>query len=102
MWCVTAEVRAQSNEGPNLADRTFSECTPNLEIKKFSILAKSACDRSLETSRQDDCNGAGGEFGMVVACAVGLSEHFNVKDFAWAAIHVPDRLGESVEIVYFL
>lgn len=33
---------------------------------------------------------------MVDASDVGLGENFNVKDFAWAAHHVPDRLGESV------
>jgi hypothetical protein len=34
---------------------------------------------------------------MVDACPAGLGELFNVNNIAWAAVHVPDRLGESVQ-----
>ena len=66
-----------SNEGPNLANRTFSGCSPISELRSF--WPNHACGRSLESSRQDDCNGVGGEFGIVFARAVGSSEHLMLR-----------------------
>ena len=104
MWCVTGEDRARVQSGPTTSRiATFPNCIQKVEIKKFcKFWPNYACDRWSEPSRQDDCNGGGGEIrNRPLPAAAGSSEDENLRTLPGPQFMCPIDLANLWRCVFF-